>query len=64
VFLGSLYSDIDLLMLYDAGVHPKPSGRFHRPLAKRLPFAIYYDLANDIATVLADCRQICRIENG
>ena len=57
-FLDSLYADIDALMLY-AGVHSKPIGRFHRILAKRFPFAIYYDLANDIATVVAvlDCRQ-------
>lgn len=57
-FLDSLYADIDSLMLY-AGIHPKPIGRFHRTLAKRFPFAIYYDLANDIATVVAvlDCRQ-------
>ena len=57
-FLDSLYADIDALMLY-AGVYSKPIGRFHRILAKRFPFAIYYDLANDIATVVAvlDCRQ-------
>lgn len=57
-FLDSLYADIDALMLY-AGVHSKPIGRFHRTLAKRFPFAIYYSLANDIATVVAvlDCRQ-------
>jgi len=42
-FLDSLYADIDSLMLY-AGVHPKPTGRFHRILAKRFPFAIYYDV--------------------
>ena len=57
-FLDSLYADIDALMLY-AGIHPKPSGRLHRALAKRFPFAIYYDLQGDDVTVVAvlDCRQ-------
>jgi hypothetical protein len=41
------------------GIRPKPDGRSHRALAKRFPFAIYYDVQNDIATVVAvpDCRQ-------
>lgn len=57
-FLDSLSADIDSLMLY-AGVHSKPIGRFYRALTKRFPFAIYYELTNDIATVVAvlDCRQ-------
>ncbi len=57
-FLDSLSADIDALALY-AGVHPKPDGRLHRSLAARFPFAIYYDLKGDIATVVAvlDCRQ-------
>jgi len=57
-FLDSLFADIDALTLY-AGIHPKPDGRLHRTLAKRFPFAIYYDVQNDIATVVAvlDCRQ-------
>lgn len=42
-----------------AGIHPKPDGKLHRTLAKRFPFAIYYDLVGEIATVVAvlDCRQ-------
>jgi len=42
-----------------AGIHPKPDGRLHRALAKRFPFAIYYDVQDGIATVVAvlDCRQ-------
>jgi len=42
-----------------AGIHPKPDGRLHRTLATRFPFAIYYDLNGDAATVVAvlDCRQ-------
>ncbi len=57
-FLDSLYADIDSLMLY-GGMHPKPHGRLHRALAKRFPFAIYYDLREETVTVVAvlDCRQ-------
>ena len=57
-FLDSLYADIDALALY-AGIHPKPDGRLHRSLANRFPFAIYYELKDDIAAVVAalDCRQ-------
>ena len=57
-FLDSLYADIDALILH-AGIHPKPAGRLHRALADRFPFAIYYELEGDVATVVAvlDCRQ-------
>jgi plasmid stabilization system protein ParE len=57
-FLDSLFAEIDALTLY-AGVHPKPDGRLHRSLADRFPFAIYYELKDDVATVVAvlDCRQ-------
>jgi plasmid stabilization system protein ParE len=57
-FLDSRFADIDSLTLF-AGIHPKPDGRLHRTLAKRFPFAIYYDVLGDIATVVAvlDCRQ-------
>jgi plasmid stabilization system protein ParE len=57
-FLDSLYADIDSLMLH-GGIHPKPHGRLHRMLAKRFPFAIYYDLQAESVTVVAvlDCRQ-------
>ena len=57
-FLDSLFADIDALVLY-AGIHPKPDGRLHRALADRFPFAIYYDVKDDVATVVAvlDCRQ-------
>jgi hypothetical protein len=57
-FLDSLYADIDALLLY-GGMHPKPTGRLHRAMAKRFPFAIYYDLKDDLVTVVAvlDCRQ-------
>lgn len=57
-FLDSLYADIDSLMLF-GGVHPKADGRVHRALAKRFPFAIYYELEGNTATVVAilDCRK-------
>lgn len=57
-FLDSLYADIDVLSQY-AGIHAKPTGRFHRALSKRFPFAIYYEISDDIITVVAilDCRQ-------
>ena len=57
-FLDSLFADIDALALF-AGTHPKPDGRLHRTLAKRFPFAVYYEVRDDIATVVAvlDCRQ-------
>lgn len=57
-FLDSLYADIDSLMLY-GGTHPKPHGRLHRMLARRFPFAVYYDLQGVWVTVVAvlDCRQ-------
>ena len=57
-FLDSLYADIDALMLF-SGIHAKPDGRLHRALSKRFPFAIYYEVQGDAATVVAvlDCRQ-------
>ena len=48
-FLDSLYADIDALLLY-GGTHPKPIGRLHRAMARRFPFAIYYDLKDDLVT--------------
>lgn len=57
-FLDSLFADIDALALY-AGIHIKFDDRLHRMLSKRFPFAIYYELRGDAATVVAvlDCRQ-------
>ena len=57
-FLDSLTADIDSLALY-AGIHVKLPERFHRALAKRFPFAIYYEINGDEATVAAvlDCRR-------
>lgn len=57
-FLDSLFADIDALACF-AGIHAKPDGRLYRVLAKRFPFAIYYDLVGDTVRVIAvlDCRQ-------
>jgi plasmid stabilization system protein ParE len=56
-FLDSLFSDIDSLELY-AGVHLKVFD-FHRLLAKRFPYAVYYKVDGDICIVfrVLDCRQ-------
>jgi hypothetical protein len=50
-FWDSLLADIESLVLY-AGIHRKEHG-FHRMLAKRFPYAIYYDILDDIAYVVA-----------
>jgi len=57
-FLDSLYADIDSLALY-GGVHPKPDGHLHRALARRFPFALYYDRQGDeiILVAVLDCRR-------
>lgn len=44
-FFDSLFSDIDSLILY-AGIHQKVFG-YHRMLAKRFPYAIYYKFDED-----------------
>lgn len=56
-FFDSLFSDIDSLALY-AGIHPKVYG-YHRMLAKRFPYAVYYALEGDTAVVwrVLDLRQ-------
>lgn len=56
-FLDSLYSDIESLRLY-AGVHRSVYG-YHRALAKRFPYGIYYDIRDDEVRVwrVLDCRR-------
>jgi plasmid stabilization system protein ParE len=56
-FLDSLFSDIDSLELY-AGIHLKVFD-FHRLLAKRFPYAVYYKVDGDVCIVfrVLDCRQ-------
>ncbi|MBA1445078.1 MAG: type II toxin-antitoxin system RelE/ParE family toxin [Chromatiales bacterium] len=57
-FLDSLYSDIDSLLI-SSGVHEVYFGKYHRLLAKRFPFAVYYRLDGSIVNVYAvlDCRR-------
>ena len=56
-FRSSLIADIDSLAFY-AGIHEQAFG-YHRSLSKRFPFAIYYQVNNEILTVVAvlDCRR-------
>ncbi|NLF06579.1 MAG: type II toxin-antitoxin system RelE/ParE family toxin [Pirellulaceae bacterium] len=56
-FYDSLMSDIESLHLY-AGVHEKSHG-FHRMIARRFPYAIFYRVEGDIIQVHAvlDCRR-------
>ena len=56
-FLDSLFSDIESLHLY-AGIHTL-NFRYHRLLAKRFPFAIYYRAEKDLIRIYAvlDCRK-------
>ncbi|MDY6989434.1 MAG: type II toxin-antitoxin system RelE/ParE family toxin, partial [Thermodesulfobacteriota bacterium] len=44
-FVDSIFSDLESLRLY-AGIHAFYFG-YHRLLAKRFPFAIYYRVQND-----------------
>jgi hypothetical protein len=64
-FLDSLIADIDALALY-ADMHPKPIVGLSRSLARRFPFAIYYDFDGHTALVLAvlDCRRNPRSIRG
>ena len=57
-FLDSLFADIDSLSLY-AGIHAIFFHNYHRSLAKRFPFAVYYKIDGDTVLVYAvlDCRR-------
>jgi hypothetical protein len=50
-FWDSLVADIESLIIY-AGIHNKRYG-LHRMLAKRFPYAIYYEIKGEIAYVVA-----------
>ena len=50
-FLDSLFADIDSLQIY-AGVHSMHCG-YHRLLARRFPYAVYYRVADEVARVPA-----------
>ena len=56
-FRSCLISDIDSLAFY-AGTH-ETVFNFHRALSKRFPYAIYYEVKNQTAIVIAvlDCRR-------
>lgn len=56
-FLDCIQADVRSLHHF-AGVH-EVSGDFHRMLAKRFPFAIYYLIENDRVDIYAilDCRR-------
>jgi len=59
-FYDSLFAEIDSLVLY-AGIHPIRFG-FHRLLARRFPYAIYYRVIAGEAVVfrVLDCRRDSR----
>jgi hypothetical protein len=50
-FWDSLLADIESLIIY-AGIHYREYG-FYRMLAKRFPYAVYYDVVADSAYVVA-----------
>jgi len=56
-FFDSLFAEIDSLALY-AGIHSLHYG-FHRLLAKRFPYAVYYKVIDEQAVVfrVLDCRR-------
>jgi hypothetical protein len=56
-FLDSVFADIESLHLH-AGIHALHFG-YHRLLAKRFPFGVYYQLQNKVIQVYAilDCRR-------
>jgi hypothetical protein len=56
-FLDSIFSDIDSIKIY-GGVHRKVF-EFHRSLAKRFPYGIYYEIERSEIRVRAvlDCRR-------
>ncbi|HIP58867.1 MAG TPA: type II toxin-antitoxin system RelE/ParE family toxin [Campylobacterales bacterium] len=50
-FVNSVLTDIESLSFY-GGIHVKYFG-FHRMLAKRFPYAIYYDVEDNLVIVYA-----------
>jgi len=56
-FMNSLFADVDSLKLY-GGIHRKVFG-FHRSLARRFPFAIYYEMESEqfFVRAILDCRR-------
>ncbi|MCG8394345.1 MAG: type II toxin-antitoxin system RelE/ParE family toxin [Pseudomonadales bacterium] len=56
-FFDSLSADIESLQLY-GGIHAIEGG-FHRMLAKRFPYAVYYKIDGDVVYIYAilSCRR-------
>ncbi|RJP30166.1 MAG: type II toxin-antitoxin system RelE/ParE family toxin [Candidatus Omnitrophota bacterium] len=56
-FLDSMVSDMDTLT-YNGGIHHQVFG-YHRMLAKRFPYAVYYKISDCTVNVfrILDCRQ-------
>ncbi|MDD5306772.1 MAG: type II toxin-antitoxin system RelE/ParE family toxin [Deltaproteobacteria bacterium] len=50
-FISCLMSDLESLGFF-AGIHSVWFG-YHRMLAKRFPFAIYYDLVEELVVIMA-----------
>jgi hypothetical protein len=50
-YWDSLLADIESLVVY-AGIHCRVHG-LYRMLARRFPYAIYYEIADDVAYVVA-----------
>lgn len=50
-FWDSLLADIESLVVY-AGIHSRRQG-LYRMLAKRFPYAVYYEIADDVVYVVA-----------
>ncbi len=57
-FLTNLYADIESLIVY-GGIHGKPFKNYHRLLAKRFPFAVFYKVEENSVRIYAvlDCRR-------
>ena len=57
-FLTNLFTDIESLRTY-GGIHSKPYKDYHRLLAKRFPFAVFYKVEEDSVRIYAvlDCRR-------
>jgi hypothetical protein len=50
-FWDSVLGDIESLVIY-GGIHSRAQG-LYRMFAKRFPYAIYYEIADDVAYVIA-----------
>jgi len=48
-FMDSMYAELGALRLY-AGIHARRFG-FHRAIAKRFPYSIYYEVEEGVARV-------------